>query len=84
MSEGDVKVGAGAPDGGWTDEQRTAALAWFLEVMPERITAGDIDGLFGRMPGIFQKLVRKIADAPNYDFAAMELLDAFGIEWRKP
>ena len=48
------------------------------------IPPGDITGLYGRMPPIFQKLVRKIADAPNYDFAAMELLDAFEIEWRKP
>lgn len=47
------------------------------------IAPGDIDGLYGRIPPIFQKLVRKIADAPNYDFAAMELLDAFEIEWRK-
>jgi len=51
---------------------------------PVVIPAGEIDGLYGRMPGKLQKLVRKIADAPNYDFAAMELLDAFEIEWRKP
>lgn len=48
------------------------------------VERGEIEGLYGRMPGMFQKLVRKIADAPNYDFAAMELLDAFEIEWRKP
>ncbi len=44
---------------------------------------GDIGGLYGRMPSELQKLVRKIADAPNYDYAAMELLDAFQMEWRK-
>jgi hypothetical protein len=43
---------------------------------------GDIVGLYGRMPVEFQKLVRKIQDAHNYDYAAMELLDAFRIEWR--
>jgi hypothetical protein len=43
---------------------------------------GDIDGLYGRMPADAQKLVRKIADAPNYDYAAMEFLDALGTEWR--
>ena len=48
------------------------------------IEKGEVDGLYGRMPPIFQRLVRRIADAPNYDFAAMELLDAFEIEWRKP
>src|SRR5262245_39165287 len=46
------------------------------------IEKGDIDGLYGRIPPMFQKLVRKIADAPNYDYGAMELLDAFEIEWR--
>lgn len=43
---------------------------------------GDIEGLYGRMPADLRKLVRKIADAPNYDYAAMELLDAFNAEWR--
>lgn len=47
------------------------------------VEPGEIDGLFSRLPPIFQKLVRKIADAPSYDFAAVELLDAFEIEWRK-
>lgn len=44
---------------------------------------GDVDGLYGRMPIELQKLVRKISDAPNYDHAAMELLDAYDIEWRR-
>ena len=44
---------------------------------------GDIEGLYGRMPADLQKLVRKIVDAPNYDYAAMELLDAMNAEWRK-
>lgn len=43
---------------------------------------GDIEGLYGRMPPELQKLVRKIMDAPNYDFGAMELLDALDVEWR--
>lgn len=43
---------------------------------------GDVAGLYGRMPGDLQKLVRKIADAPNYDYAAIELLDALNIKWR--
>lgn len=46
-------------------------------------TKGDIDGLYGRLPPDLMKLVRKIADAPNYDFAAMEMLDHLGVEWRK-
>jgi len=54
------------------------------EFRKPEIEKGDIEGLYGRMPAIFQKLVRKIADAPNYDFGAMVLLDAFEIEWRKP
>lgn len=49
----------------------------------EQIDKGGIDGLYGRMPDKLKKLVRKIADAPNYDFAAMELLDAFEVEWRE-
>lgn len=44
---------------------------------------GDVIGLYGRMPLELQRLVRKIADAPNYDYAAIELLDALNIEWRK-
>lgn len=44
---------------------------------------GDIEGLYGRMPRDLQKLCRKICDAPNYDFAAMELLDVFNIDWRE-
>ena len=48
----------------------------------DALLKGGIDGLYGRMPGGLQKLVRKIADAPNYDYAAMELLDAFQMEWR--
>lgn len=43
---------------------------------------GDIEGLYGRMPGDLRKLVRKIVDAPNYDFAAMEMLDAMNMDWR--
>jgi hypothetical protein len=43
---------------------------------------GDIGGLFGRMPPDPQRIVRKIMDAPNYDFAAMEMLDALEVEWR--
>lgn len=42
----------------------------------------DVDGLYGRLPGRLQRIVRKVADAANYDFAAMELLDGLGIEWR--
>lgn len=53
-----------------------------LVVEPEMVT-GEIDGLYGRLPSDLKKLVRKIADAPNYDFAAMELLDAFQVEWRE-
>lgn len=45
---------------------------------------GEIEGLYGRLPPDLMKLVRKIADAPNYDFGAMELLDALDIEWRGP
>lgn len=44
---------------------------------------GDIEGLYGRMPDDLRKLTRKIADAPNYDYAAMELLDALNVDWRK-
>lgn len=44
---------------------------------------GDIEGLYGRMPGDMQKLVRKIVDAPNYDYAAMELLDKMNVDWRR-
>lgn len=43
---------------------------------------GDVAGLYGRMPVNLQKLVRKIADAPDYDHAAIELLDELNIEWR--
>jgi hypothetical protein len=43
---------------------------------------GDIEGLYGRLPDDLKKLVRKIADAPNYDYAAMELLDICRVEWR--
>jgi hypothetical protein len=43
---------------------------------------GGIEGLYGRAPAGLQKLIRKIADAPDYDFAAMELLDAMNIDWR--
>ncbi len=53
-------------------------------VLTAEVEPGEINGLYGRIPPIFQKLVRKISDASNYDFAAMELLDAFEIEWRKP
>ena len=44
---------------------------------------GDYAGLYRRMPHELQRLVRKIADAPNCDYAAIELLDALNIEWRK-
>lgn len=44
---------------------------------------GDVAGLYGRMPVNLQKLVRKIVDAPDYDYAAIELLDALNIEWRR-
>ena len=43
---------------------------------------GDIDGLYGLLPADLKKLVRKIIDAPNYDYAAMELLDNCKVEWR--
>ena len=43
---------------------------------------GNVAGLYGRMPVDLQRLVRKIADASDYDHGAMELLDAFKIEWR--
>lgn len=46
--------------------------------------SGNAAGLYGRMPVNLQKLVRKIADAPDYDHAAIELLDALNIEWRSP
>jgi len=45
---------------------------------------GAVSGLYGRMPAKLQKLVRKIRDAHNSDYAAMELLDAYNIEWRTP
>lgn len=48
-----------------------------------RTIIGDVEGLYGRMPVNLQKLVRKIADAPNYDNAAVEMLDALNIEWRE-
>ncbi len=55
-----------------------------IEIVPDLETKNaDVNGLYGRMPPAYQKLVRKIADAPNYDFAAMEFLDAFKIEWRE-
>jgi hypothetical protein len=57
-------------------------VSYGIEYDPEAL-AGDVDGLYGRMPPQLQKLVRKIVDAPNYDFAAMELLDGFQMEWRK-
>jgi hypothetical protein len=50
--------------------------------LDERCLKGDLEGLYGRMPGDLQKLVRRISDAPNYDFAAMELLDALNADWR--
>ncbi len=53
-----------------------------IEIVPLK-EKGDLEGLYGRMPAGYQKLVRKIVDAPNYDYAAMEFLDAFKIEWRK-
>jgi hypothetical protein len=43
---------------------------------------GDIDGLYGRLPDDLKRLVRRIVDAPNYDYAAMELLDICKVEWR--
>lgn len=43
---------------------------------------GDVIGLYGRMPAELRRLVCKIADAPNYDCAALELLDALNIHWR--
>lgn len=43
---------------------------------------GDVIGLYGRMPADLRRLVCKIADAPNYDCAALELLDALNIHWR--
>lgn len=58
-------------------------LTKLLEEQRMPVIKGNIEGLYGRMPGDLQKLVRKIADAPNYDYAAMELLDAFQIEWRE-
>lgn len=61
-----------------------ADSAWkVLTSASELETKGDIDGLFGRMPSSMQRLVRRVMDAPNYDFGAMELLDALEIEWRK-
>jgi hypothetical protein len=65
-------------------ESINTALVVTILVGPSAVEPGEIDGLYGRMSPGFQRLVRKIADAPNYDFAAMELLDAFEIEWRKP
>ena len=55
---------------------------YFFDYDPDALKGG-IDGLFGRMPPELQKVVRKIQDAPNYDFAAMEMLDALEIKWRK-
>lgn len=57
-------------------------LKFFFDYDPAPLK-GDIEGLFGRMPPDLQKIVRKIQDAPNYDFAAMEMLNALEIEWRK-
>lgn len=56
--------------------------AYHLDYDPDTLK-GDIEGLYGRMPSQLQKVVRKIQDAANYDFAAMEMLDALEIEWRK-
>jgi len=53
-----------------------------LNIRERRDVKGDIDGLYGRAPGDLQRLVRKIADAPNYDFAMMEFLDGIDEEWR--
>ena len=50
---------------------------------PDQSLKGEIEGLYGRLPPKLQKLVRKIADAPNYDFAAMELLDHLERDWRR-
>jgi hypothetical protein len=44
---------------------------------------GRVDGLYGRMPPDMQRRARKIRDAHNLDYAALELLDAFQIEWRE-
>lgn len=44
---------------------------------------GDVEGLYGRLPADLQRLVRKIADAPNYDNAAVEMLNALNVEWRE-
>lgn len=49
----------------------------------EKTVKGDFEGLYGRLPGDLQKLVRKIMDSPTYDFGAMELLDYLDIEWRE-
>jgi len=56
-----------------------------IAIDPEDAIAlkGDVIGLYGRMPPDMQKLVRKIRDAHDFDYAAMELLDAFNIEWRE-
>jgi hypothetical protein len=43
---------------------------------------GEVDGLYGRLPPEMMRLVRRIADAANYDLAAMELLDGLELEWR--
>lgn len=45
---------------------------------------GPIEGLYGRMPVELKRVIRKMVDAPDYDYAAMELMDAFNIEWRIP
>jgi len=48
------------------------------------IEPGELDGLYGRLPPELQKLIRRVADADNYDLAAMDFLDSFeDIEWRK-
>ena len=54
------------------------------EFLNMKIEPGELEGLYGRLHPDLKRLVRRVADADNYDLAAMEFLDSFAdIEWRK-
>jgi hypothetical protein len=54
------------------------------EFLNMKIEPGELDGLYGRLPPDLKRLVRRVADAANYDLASMDFLDSFAdIEWRK-
>jgi hypothetical protein len=54
------------------------------EFLNMKIEPGELEGLYGRLHPDLKRLVRRVADADNYDLAAMDFLDSFSdIEWRK-